>query len=307
MEAVVLERVSKSFGDARAVDALDLVVPTGQIAGFIGPNGAGKTTTMRMILSILVPDSGALRVLGQPRATDCQDRIGYLPEERGLYKKMRVGAFLAYMARLKGVRDKDLRGNIERWLARLELEGAYGKRCEELSKGMQQKVQFAAAVLHEPDLLVLDEPFSGLDPVSGSVLRELVLEQHRAGRTILFSTHRMQEAQQLCDHVFMIHHGKKVLDTSCAALEASGDGRAILVELEGDAGVEALERLPAVENVARAGRALRLALREGADPAAVIREIAAAARVRRVEVVRASLEEIFLRLARTADHPGSDA
>ena len=297
MHAVVLERVTKSFGDKRAVDELDLVVPTGRIVGFIGPNGAGKTTTLRMILSILTPDAGVVRVLGRERPTDSQDRIGYLPEERGLYKKMRVGAFLEYVGRLKGVADGDLDRRVASWLERVGLGETRKKRCEELSKGMQQKVQFLAAIVHEPELLVLDEPFSGLDPVSSNLLRELVLEQHRAGRTIVFSTHQMQQAEQLCDHVFMIHRGKKVLDASREELAATCDDRALVVELAEGGSIAAVEGVAAVESVTHAGRGLRVALREGADPSAAIRDVAAATPVRRVEVVRASLEEIFLHLA----------
>ncbi len=181
--AILLKRVTKTFGSTTAVRDLDLIVPRGGLYGFIGPNGAGKTTSIRMIMSILFPDSGELSVLGRSSAREAKDRIGYLPEERGVYRKMRVGAFLTYMARLKGLRDTDLSGRVKRSLERVGLEDTERKRCDELSKGMQQKIQFLAAIVHEPDLLILDEPFSGLDPVSARQLRDLVLAEHRRGAT----------------------------------------------------------------------------------------------------------------------------
>jgi ABC-2 type transport system ATP-binding protein len=210
--AVLLKGVTKTFGGTTAVDRLDLVVPRGAVYGFIGPNGAGKTTTIRMMMSIIFPDSGELSVLGRPSALDAKDRIGYLPEERGVYRKMRVGAFLTYLGRLKGVKEAELTRRVRRGLERIGLADCERKRCEELSKGMQQKVQFLAAIIHEPDLLILDEPFSGLDPVSARSLRALIIEEHLRGATILFSTHVMPHAEELCDHVVMMHRGKKVLD-----------------------------------------------------------------------------------------------
>ena len=207
--AVQLTRVTKTFGQTKAVDDLDLVVPRGAVYGFIGPNGAGKTTTIRMMMSIIFPDAGLLSVLGHASALDAKDRIGYLPEERGVYRKMRVGTFLTYLGRLKGVPDAELPGRIRRGLERVGLGDCERKRCEELSKGMQQKVQFLAAIIHEPDLLILDEPFSGLDPVSARTLRTLVHEEHQRGATILFSTHVMPHAEELCDHVVMMHRGQE--------------------------------------------------------------------------------------------------
>ena len=207
-DAIVLKGVTKTFGDTVAVRDLDLVVPKGALYGVIGPNGAGKTTTIRMILSIQMPDRGELSVLGHRSAMEAKDRIGYLPEERGLYKRMRVGQFLAYMARLKGDDGLDLETRVKKWLDRVELGGVVNKRCEELSKGMQQKVQFLTAVIHRPSLLILDEPFSGLDPVNQRLLRDLVLEEHARGATVLFSTHVMVYAEQLCDHIVIIDKGK---------------------------------------------------------------------------------------------------
>ena len=186
--AIELRGVTKTFGGTTAVASLDLTVPRGALYGFIGPNGAGKTTSIRMIMSILFPDSGELRVLGRASALDAKDKIGYLPEERGVYRKMRVAAYLTFIARLKGVSEKGLVERVSEYVARVGLAGVEGKRCEELSKGMLQKIQFVAAIIHEPDLLILDEPFSGLDPVSMRLLREQIVAEHARGATILFST-----------------------------------------------------------------------------------------------------------------------
>jgi ABC-2 type transport system ATP-binding protein len=299
--AIVIDGVSKSFGDKHAVEALDLVVPRGSICGFIGPNGAGKTTTLRMVLSIIHPDTGSIRVLGG-RPSEKKDRIGYLPEERGLYRKMRVEGLLGYVARLKGVPAAGLSGKIRRWLERVGLPDAGVRRCEEHSKGMQQKVQFLAAVIHEPDLLILDEPFSGLDPLNARLLEDLMLEQHAQGRTILLSTHVMSHAERLCERVFMMDRGKKVLDADLGDIARSFDPRTLVVELDPpDADPTPLHAYAASAGVQRQGKAHRILLRDGVDVTAAIREIAAALPLRRIEAVRPSLEDVFLRLAGAPD------
>ena len=227
--ALRLQGVRKTFGAATAVADLDLTVPPGALYGVIGPNGAGKTTTIRLIMSILFPDAGELSVLGHRSALEAKDRIGYLPEERGVYKRMKVGAFLTFMGQLKGVDAGALPARVARGLERVGLAGTEKKRCEELSKGMLQKVQFLAAIIHQPDLLILDEPFSGLDPVSARLLRSLVREEHQRGATILLSTHVMAHAEE-CGHVVMIHRGRKVLDDSVAAIRRRYDPRTIHFE-----------------------------------------------------------------------------
>ncbi len=294
-DAIVVSQVTKTFGDIVAVRDLDLVVPQGALYGVIGPNGAGKTTMIRMILSILFPDRGELRVLGRASALEAKDRIGYLPEERGLYKKMRVADFLVYMAHLKGVEGPDVAARVKRWLERVELGAFERKRCEELSKGMQQKVQFIAAAIHQPDLLILDEPFSGLDPVNSRLLRDLVLEEHRRGATILFSTHIMTHAEQLCDHVVMIHRGEKVLDQTVASIGATFDPRRIIFEpLDPSANVQALRSIPGVSGLSRVGGSWDIALGEGATPASVIPSVVAAVVPSRIEVRRPTLEDVFV-------------
>ena len=293
-DAIVLKHLKKTFGETVAVRDLDLVVPEGALYGVIGPNGAGKTTMIRMILSILFPDQGELTVLGRPSALDAKDRIGYLPEERGLYKKMRVSEFLVYMARLKGVDggvDRQVRG----WLERVDLADVAQKRCEELSKGMQQKVQFVAAVIHKPDLLILDEPFSGLDPVNQRLLRDLVLAEHARGATVLFSTHIMTHAEQLCDHVVMIHRGDKVLDQTMAGIRETFDPHRILFEpLDPGADVQRLRSVPGVLTVTREGATWEIELAPHARPAEVIPALVSLVVPSRVEVSRPTLEDVFV-------------
>jgi len=306
-DAIVLRGLTKTFGETVAVRDLDLVVPQGALYGVIGPNGAGKTTATRMMLSILMPDRGDLTVLGRPSALEAKDRIGYLPEERGLYKRMKVGQFLTYMAQLKNADGPDLRQRIRQWLERVALAEVENKRCEELSKGMQQKVQFIAAVIHRPDLVILDEPFSGLDPVNQRLLRELVRDEHRRGATVLFSTHIMIHAEQLCDHVVMIHRGAKVLDDEIGDIRARFDPRSLLFDpLDPDADVRVLATVPGVSQVRKDGASWDLALVPGADRASVIRAVAAALPPARVEFRRPTLEDVFISIV-AADTGGGDA
>ncbi|MFA6107318.1 MAG: ATP-binding cassette domain-containing protein [Candidatus Latescibacterota bacterium] len=296
-DALVLRGVTKTFGDTVAVRDLDLTVPEGGLYGVIGPNGAGKTTTIRMILSILLPDRGELSILGRPSAAEAKDYIGYLPEERGLYRKMRVGEFLLYMARLKGVRGSQAQQSVQAWLERVELGEVAPKRCEELSKGMQQKVQFVAAVIHQPELLILDEPFAGLDPVNQHLMRDLVLDEHRRGATVLFSTHIMGQAEQLCDHVVMIHEGRKVLDATMAGIRAQFDPRSLLFEpLDPAAPVATAASVPGVRAIHREGALWEIALSDDASPAQVIGDLAIRITPARIEVRRPTLEDVFIQI-----------
>jgi ABC-2 type transport system ATP-binding protein len=296
-EAIALRGVTKTFGDKVAVRDLDLDVPEGALYGLIGPNGAGKTTSIRMMMSILFPDRGEVRVLGHASALEAKDRIGYLPEERGVYKKMKVGDFLAYMARLKGCSGHGLPRLVHQWLERVALPGVENKRCEELSKGMQQKVQLVAAVIHEPQLLILDEPFSGLDPVNMRLLRDLVLEQHRRGTTILFSTHVMVQAEQLCDHIVMIHDGRKVLDGTLAQIRSTHDPRTLWFEaLDPQADVRRLAELDGIAAVERSAAAWEITLAEAAEPGAVMRRVVETMAPARLELHRPTLEDIFVQI-----------
>ena len=295
--AIRLRGVRKTFGPKVAVDGMDLDVPRGGLYGFIGPNGAGKTTTIRMIMSILFPDFGEISVLGHASALEAKDRIGYLPEERGVYKKMRVGSFLRHMATLKGAAGADLGKRVTQWLERVGLGDVEKKRCEELSKGMQQKVQFIASVIHEPELLILDEPFSGLDPVNMRLLRELFLEQHQRGATMIFSTHVMHQAEQLCDHIVMIHEGRKVIDDPLSEIRNRFDPRALVVEpfVQG-ADVSALSGVEGVESVRPSNGAFEIDLHEGSSPVDAMRRIAASMDLARVELKRPTLEDVFIQV-----------
>ena len=306
--AILLNGVTKTFGATTAVRDLDLVVPRGGLYGFIGPNGAGKTTTIRLIMSILFPDSGEVSVLGRSAAQEAKDRIGYLPEERGVYRKMRVGAFLTYIARLKGVGDTLVSDRVTKLLERVGLADTERKRCEELSKGMLQKLQFLTAIVHEPDLLILDEPFSGLDPLSTRLLRDLILDEHRRGATILFSTHVMPQAEEICRQVVMIHRGRKVLDEDLASIRRRYNPRAIRFEpLDSLADVSpVLTALAEVERVDRRDDGYEILLAEGTDPATAIRRVTAAVAPARIELSRPRLEDVFVQIV-SGGTAGADA
>ena len=302
MIAIALDHVKKRFGSHVAVDDLSLEVPAGSVYGFIGPNGSGKTTTIRMILHILLPDSGRIEVFGDPRTDIVRDRIGYLPEERGLYKKMKVRRLLRYYGRLKGKQLSAIDKNINRWIDQMGLGPWLDKPIEALSKGMAQKVQFIAAVVAEPELLILDEPFSGLDPVNAEVLKDAVLDVRRAGTTIVFSTHDMGVAERMCDRIFMIYKGKKVLDGTMDQIQASYGADTVRVRVDG--GADVLRSLPAVTVVNDYGQLQEVRC---ADPQALLVALVARARVQHFEITRPSLHDIFVRIARpTAEELASE-
>ena len=294
MYAVELENVEKSFGPVRAVDALSIRVPQGAVYGFLGPNGAGKTTTLRMIMDIIRPDSGAIRMFDGPASSAARGRVGYMPEERGLYRKMSVAAVLRYFGSLKGMTAERLGQRVPAWLKRIDLAEHANKKVEELSRGMHQKLQFAVTVIHDPELVILDEPFSGLDPVNQDMLRDIINKMRAEGRTVLFSTHGMHEAEQLCDFIVLINKGKVVVDGTLDEIRAGHDSRVVSVGLEDDAGFVA--RLPLVARVRHDGRRISVTLRDGADPQDLLRVLVERARVRVFEIKQPSLHEIFVRL-----------
>jgi ABC-2 type transport system ATP-binding protein len=293
MDAVEIDRVTKKFGEHTAVNDLSLRVPTGSIYGFIGPNGSGKTTTLRMIMRILHPNCGTIRVLGEERLGAANDRVAYLPEERGMYKQMLVRDVLRFFADLKGCRHSG--PAIDAWLARLGLSEWANKKVEALSKGMAQKVQFIAAVIAHPQLLLLDEPFSGLDPVNMDVLREAVLDLRREGATVLFSTHDMAVAEKMCDFIVMIYKGKKVLDGPLAQIQRVYGCDTVRVELDGFTGT--LAELPGVTKVVDFGRCQDLRLERRADPQALLPFLMQRGLVRHFEVMQPTLHDIFVRNA----------
>jgi len=304
--ALELNRVRKTFGSTVAVEGMDLAVPRGALYGVIGPNGAGKTTCIRMIMSILFPDSGDMSVLGQRSALEAKDRIGYLPEERGVYRKMKVGAFLTYVAQLKGLAGDDAASRVPRLLQEVGLPGVESKRCEDLSKGMLQRVQFIGAIIHQPDLLILDEPFSGQDPVSVRILRDQILKEHRRGATVLLSTHVMANAEEMCQHVVMIHQGRKVLDEAMSGLRRQFDPRTIHFEpLEANANPSSLSGMSGVERVESVDGTYRISLMPGTNPAVVMARLATAVAPARIELARLRLEDVFVRIVAEGEH--SDA
>ena len=302
--AIQVQDVSKSFGETKAVQHLDLDIPQGSMCGFLGPNGAGKSTTIRMIMSIIHADAGTIDVLGT-NALHAKDKIGYLPEERGVYRKMKVPKFIEYIANLKGLRGPTLRRKIANWLERVELPDVNKKKCEELSKGMQQKVQFLAAIIHDPELIILDEPFSGLDPVNARVIGNVINELHQEGRTILFSTHVLHQAEQICDRIVMINQGIKVLDGSLESIQEQFDPRVVQVEPV-DSTVQ-FNDIKGISHVYALPRSTRVNLRidDHANPVEVLQQVVAYTPVRSAELARPSLDEIFIE--QVAKSKGSEA
>jgi ABC-2 type transport system ATP-binding protein len=293
MDAVQISHVTRTFGEVTAVDDLSLTVPQGSIYGFIGPNGSGKTTTMRMIVNIFYPDSGDIRLFGDGLPENSSDLIGYLPEERGLYQKMTVQALLEFYGELRSGRS--VKAEVASWLQRLDLASRAGDKLETLSKGMSQKVQFIATVIPEPKLLVLDEPFSGLDPVSAEAIRAAILELRRRGVTIILSTHDMNLAETMCDYIFMIFRGRKVLDGTLESIqERYGDDT---IRVTAPAGIGNSEHLPGVEQVRDLGQVHELRLARGVDPQDVLRALLAQARITSFSLAKPSLHDIFLRIA----------
>jgi ABC-2 type transport system ATP-binding protein len=301
--ALSIDRIAKRYDQHVAVRELSLAVPRGAVYGLLGPNGAGKTSTIRMILNIIQPDQGTIRVLDQPfDAAGLGDRIGYLPEERGLYKKMQVRRVLRFLAELKGIGAREADRRIDHWLDRLALRGAgrdWGTaKVEELSRGMQQKVQFIGALVHEPELVILDEPFSGLDPINAQAMKDTMVELKAQGRTVIFSTHLMENAERLCDAVCIIARGEKVLDGGVAEVRERHGARMVAIALAGarPASIDAvLADRTLVARVDDQNRVLELELAAGAAPQQLLTAlVSAGVPVERFEVVRPSLHRIFL-------------
>jgi ABC-2 type transport system ATP-binding protein len=299
MSAIAIQNVTKRFGSVTAVNGLTLTVPEGSIYGFIGPNGSGKSTTIRMIMNILLPDEGEMRVFDSPSHA-VRDNVGYLPEERGLYKRMTVRRVLRYYGQLKGKSLAELDPMINQWLGKMQLGAWADKKVEALSKGMSQKVQFIASIVSKPKLLILDEPFSGLDPVNADALREAVLELRATGTTIVFSTHDMSAAERMCDRIFMIFKGNKVLDGTLDDIQSKYAQDTVRLRTAG--GPALLRGMPEVESVNDFGNFQDVRLAAHGDAQAFLQKVAQKTAVYHFELTKPSLHDIFVRIAKpTAD------
>jgi ABC-2 type transport system ATP-binding protein len=294
MDAIVLDEVSKRFGPTQAVDGLSLVVPKEQIVGLLGPNGAGKTTSIRMMMDIIRPDSGSVSVLGVDAGLAARARIGYMPEERGLYRKMTVRKTLEYFGSIKGMRRAELSAGIAKWLEAMDLAGWANRRVEELSRGMHQKLQFAVTVINEPEVLILDEPSSGLDPVNQEMLKDIIVKMRDEGKTVIFSTHIMHDAEQICDSIALINKGRLVLEGRLADIKARYRSQVVSADVEGPTDFVAV--LPFVKSVRKDAANLEVTLASEADSQELLRALVEKTRVRRFEVKTPSLHEIFLGL-----------
>ena len=292
MDALVLDHVTKTFGKFTAVDDLSSTIPKGTVYGLLGPNGAGKTTTIRMVMNIIIPDEGSIMVLDKKMDESMKEVVGYLPEDRGLYPKMKIGELLYFLAELKGVRGDGARENIDSWLARFDLTGWKDKKVEELSKGMQQKVQFIATVVHEPDLIILDEPFGGLDPVNTKLLKDIMLEMKAKGVTIIFSTHRMEQVEMICDNICLINKGRRVLEGNLNHIKNEYGKNTVVLEYDGD--VRFIQNISEVEAIDDYGKFMEIKLKEGSDPQALLKTVADKIRVNKFEVKEPTLNAIFI-------------
>jgi ABC-2 type transport system ATP-binding protein len=291
MKTVAITNVRKSFGKVQAVKNASFEVFGGEVFGLLGPNGAGKTTTIRMMMDIFRPDSGQVEIFGGKMDDAKKRRIGYMPEERGLYKDLKLEQTLIFLATLKGIDEKGARRQLEGWLKRLDLWEHRNKKVQELSKGMQQKAQLIATLVHEPDLIVIDEPFSGLDPVNTRLVKEIIEEMRQAGKSIIMSTHQMHQVEALCNRIVLIHQGESVLYGQVNKIKRDFAGDAIMVEGQGN-----LTQLPGVLEIRRSNGGYHLALQSGTDPQQVFRSLGQqdAFRVDRFQIEEPSLEDIFV-------------
>lgn len=292
MDAISLENVTKTYESVVAVSGVNLRVRQGAVLGLLGPNGAGKTTTIRMVMNILVPDEGSILVLGKPVTDETRDSIGYLPEERGLYPRMKVRALIIFLAALHGLSETEADRRAREWLARFELSDWSEKKMIDLSKGMQQKVQFITTVIHRPPIVILDEPFSGLDPVNAATVKDVMLEMRDQGSTIILSTHRMEQVEKMCDSICLINHGRSVLDGDLRAIKQSYGKNTVHVEFTGS---DAFLSHPSIASVNRFATGVEAKLKPGADPQGILKAaVQSETQITRFELLEPSLNEIFI-------------
>src|ERR1700677_3378152 len=291
MSIVELQHVRKAYDTKIAVADLSFRIEPGSMFGLLGPNGSGKTSSIRMMIGITVPDSGTVNLFGQPFSRAALNRVGYLPEERGLYKKMKVMDQLIFLGQLHGLDATTASKRAHIWCERMEISEAALKKTEELSKGMQQKIQFIAALLHEPELIIMDEPFSGLDPVNAALLMDTLLDQRSQGRAILFSTHRMDQVEKFCDAIAIIYQGKLVLEGAMREIKSRYPANRVAINFDGDA---SFLNHPSIESAKNYGSRAEIKLRDGADPQALLAAAVTKARITRFEAMEPTLEDIFI-------------
>jgi ABC-2 type transport system ATP-binding protein len=292
MNALEVEGISKRFGDSYAVKKLSFMIPPGTIYGLLGPNGAGKTTTIRMVMNIIIPDEGSIKVLGRRMNEEIKERIGYLPEDRGLYPKMKIGELLLFLAEIKGLKVVEARKEIDGWLERFDLSDWKGKKVEELSRGMQQKLQFIATVIHQPELIILDEPFSGLDPVNTKLLKDIMLEMRDKGRTIVFSTHRMEQVEMICDNICLINKAERVLEGNLSQIKKQYAKNTVVLDYEGEASF--IKNLPEVEKIDDYGKLMEIKVKEKSSPQDLLPKLVGKITINKYEVKEPTLNAIFI-------------
>lgn len=295
MEALTVSKISKNYDDFKAVDQVSFSIGQGRMFGLLGPNGAGKTSTMRMIMNIIIPDQGEIAIMGKPFSEELKDRIGYLPEERGLYPKMKLLAQLQFLGEMKGLSGVEAKRLAGSWLERFDLIDRAEKKVQDLSKGMQQKVQFIGTIMHSPDLLIVDEPFSGLDPINTKFLKDILLELKGQGKTIMLSTHLMEQAEKLCDDICLIDRGRVVLQGDLQSVKQKYSKNAVLLEYSGEAGF--VRNLEAVKNVNDYGNYMEIRLQDDVTAGEFFRKLARPEiEVKKFEATETSLNDIFIEI-----------
>ena len=292
MNALEIENISKRFGDFYAVKNLSFNIPKASIYGLLGPNGAGKTTTIRMVMNIIIPDEGAIKILDGKMDEGMKQRVGYLPEDRGLYPKMKVGEILLFLADLKGLKRQEARKRIDFWLERFDLADWKQKKVEELSRGMQQKLQFIATVIHQPEIIILDEPFGGLDPINTKLLKDIMLEMRGKGGTIIFSTHRMEQIEMICDNICLINKAESVLEGNLNQIKKQYGKNTVVLDYEGDAGF--IKNFPETDKIDDYGKFMEIKIKEQTDPQDLLNKLVGRIKINKFEVREPSLNAIFI-------------